>query len=139
MLAPGAWAQSKYKVIYKFAGHGGARPHGDVIFDAARNLYGRGAGGPDGHGVVFKLTPNAAVVGPKTCFTASRAGRMDARLLRGCSSTRPEISTARQIGVAFSSAAAASSSDWPRIQTEAGAKACFMPSRVRTDTSRAPA
>jgi hypothetical protein len=74
MLAPGARAQSKYKVIYKFAGHGGARPHGDVIFDAARNLYGTGAGGPDGHGVVFKLTPNAAVVDRKPALQLQGRG-----------------------------------------------------------------
>jgi uncharacterized repeat protein (TIGR03803 family) len=59
-LAPGAWAQSKYKTLYKFTGgKDGWAPEG-LIFDAARNLYGMThGGGASGNGVVFELTPNA--------------------------------------------------------------------------------
>ena len=66
-LAPGSWAQSKYKTLYKFKSVAdGYFPWADVIFDQAGNLYGTTNAGGDlkhcngaGCGVVFKLTPNA--------------------------------------------------------------------------------
>jgi uncharacterized repeat protein (TIGR03803 family) len=55
MLPAGAAAASKYKVLYKFTGGAdGGGPNGDLIFDAAGNLYGTTLGG-----AVFKLAPNA--------------------------------------------------------------------------------
>ena len=60
MLAPGAWAQSKYKTLYKFkGGTDGSEPIAGLIFDPAGNLYGTTqAGGVNDYGTVFKLTPN---------------------------------------------------------------------------------
>jgi uncharacterized repeat protein (TIGR03803 family) len=54
----GSWTES---VIHSFNGKDGSYPdHGGLIFDADGNLYGTAnAGGADGYGVVFKLTPNA--------------------------------------------------------------------------------
>src|SRR5271165_1096627 len=48
-------------VLYRFTGTDGAGPSGDLIFDQAGSLYGTtyvggGMGGPDGAGVVYKLT-----------------------------------------------------------------------------------
>jgi uncharacterized repeat protein (TIGR03803 family) len=63
-LAPGAWAQAKFKTLYKFkGGKGGEFPTG-IVFDRAGDLYGTtGSGGSvlctGGCGLVFKLTPNA--------------------------------------------------------------------------------
>jgi uncharacterized repeat protein (TIGR03803 family) len=63
VLAPGAWALSKYKTLYKFkSGTDGDSPWAGVIFDQAGNLYGTTLVGGDGiisYGTVFKLTPNA--------------------------------------------------------------------------------
>jgi uncharacterized repeat protein (TIGR03803 family) len=47
--------------LYRFTGTNGAGPSGDLVFDQAGNLYGTtyvggGMGGPDGAGVVYKLT-----------------------------------------------------------------------------------
>jgi len=58
-LAPGALAQSKYKMLYKFTGGAdGGSPMSNLIFDAAGNLYGTTVyGGTHGDGTVFKLTP----------------------------------------------------------------------------------
>ena len=40
MLVPGAWAASKYKVLYQFEGHSdGSGPDAGLIFDPAGNLY----------------------------------------------------------------------------------------------------
>ncbi len=70
VLAPGAWAASKYEVLYSFqGGSDGASPSGRLTFDAAGNLYGAtyfggideancGSGGL-GCGTAFKLTPGA--------------------------------------------------------------------------------
>jgi uncharacterized repeat protein (TIGR03803 family) len=59
-LAPAAGAASKYKVLYKFAHPAnGANPQGNLIFDAAGNLYGTTyIGGARNMGTVFKLAPN---------------------------------------------------------------------------------
>jgi uncharacterized repeat protein (TIGR03803 family) len=61
-LVPGAWAASKYKVLYSFkGGSDGIGPTG-LIFDPAGNLYGTtdvGGGGGctnEGCGIVFQLT-----------------------------------------------------------------------------------
>jgi len=63
MLAPSAWAQSKYKVLHQFSSdypqhYDGLAPYGGLIFDAAGNLYGTTASGGEREGTVFKLTPN---------------------------------------------------------------------------------
>jgi uncharacterized repeat protein (TIGR03803 family) len=61
VLTPGAWAQSKYKTLYKFSGgKDGKYPQAVLIFDQAGNLYGTTPeGGDQGLGTVFKLAPNA--------------------------------------------------------------------------------
>jgi uncharacterized repeat protein (TIGR03803 family) len=61
MLAPGAWAASTYKTLYKFTGDpDGDTPLAALIFDASGNLYSTTLGGGSGaKGTVFKLTPNA--------------------------------------------------------------------------------
>ena len=70
MLAPGAWAQSKYKTLYKFkGGKDGNQPRASLVLDAAGNLYGTTfAGGnqsllcpnPNSEcGTAFTLTPNS--------------------------------------------------------------------------------
>jgi uncharacterized repeat protein (TIGR03803 family) len=60
-LTPGAWAQSKYKTLYKFTGGtDGSGPQAGLIFDAAGNLYGTTEnGGANKAGTVFKLTPSS--------------------------------------------------------------------------------
>jgi uncharacterized repeat protein (TIGR03803 family) len=61
LLLPCAWAASKHKTLYKFTGGlDGNTPAGDLIFDAAGNLYGTTALGGNGYGVVFKLAPTAS-------------------------------------------------------------------------------
>ncbi len=61
VLAPGAWAQSKFKTLYKFTGGtDGSQPRAGLIFDQAGNMYGMTqGGGANGFGTVFKLTPNS--------------------------------------------------------------------------------
>jgi len=60
MLASGAWAQSKYKVLHRFTHHDGYGPYSALIVDAAGNLYGTTPnGGTSNWGVVFKLSPNS--------------------------------------------------------------------------------
>jgi len=62
ILAPGAWAAGKYKVLHEFTGgaDGGGPQDGLFIFDAAGNIYGTTAGGGTyGSGNVFTLTPNS--------------------------------------------------------------------------------
>jgi uncharacterized repeat protein (TIGR03803 family) len=59
MLAPGAWAASKYKILHKFTRADGGNPEAALIFDASGNLYSTTIGGGCcGNGTVFKLTPN---------------------------------------------------------------------------------
>jgi uncharacterized repeat protein (TIGR03803 family) len=58
VFAPGAWAASKYKTLYKFTGGAdGDVPVGGLIFDAAGDIYGIAASGGNGDGVVYELTP----------------------------------------------------------------------------------
>jgi uncharacterized repeat protein (TIGR03803 family) len=67
MLAPAAGAGSKYKVLYAFkGGNDGIDPQGNLVFDAAGNLYGtttEGGGTTNcngvnkGCGTVFQLLP----------------------------------------------------------------------------------
>jgi len=61
ILAPGAWAASRYKVLYKFTGGAdGSQPYAGLIFDTSGNLYGTtDQGGASGDGTVFKLTKNS--------------------------------------------------------------------------------
>jgi uncharacterized repeat protein (TIGR03803 family) len=61
VLSPGAWAQSKYKTLYKFTGGvDGEEPLASLAFDQAGNLYGTTwRGGALDQGTVFKLTRNA--------------------------------------------------------------------------------
>ncbi len=61
ILAPGASAAGKYKVIYEFAGGTDAgQPEGTPILDSAGNLYATAtAGGLYGSGAVFELTKNS--------------------------------------------------------------------------------
>jgi uncharacterized repeat protein (TIGR03803 family) len=60
ILAPGAFAASKYKSLHEFTGGtDGQTPTGGLIFDAAGNVYGTTlGGGSGGDGTVFELTPN---------------------------------------------------------------------------------
>ncbi len=61
ILAPGAWAAGKYKILYNFSGgtDGGA-PDAGLILDASGNLYGTTQiGGAYGDGTVFELTKNS--------------------------------------------------------------------------------
>jgi uncharacterized repeat protein (TIGR03803 family) len=60
VLAPGAWAQSKYKTLHKFkGGKDGIYPTGRLISDAAADIYGTTeSGGANGLGTVFELIPN---------------------------------------------------------------------------------
>ena len=59
VLAPAAWAQSKYKTLYKFkGGKDGVYPTGRLIFDQAGSFYGTTSnGGAHGLGTVFELVP----------------------------------------------------------------------------------
>jgi len=71
LWASGAWAVSKYRVLYSFqGGSDGADPSGGLTFDVAGNLYGATLAGGNqntlcntfsetGCGTVFKLTPGA--------------------------------------------------------------------------------
>ena len=68
-LAPAAWAQSKYKTLYKFkGGKDGSTPMSGLVLDTAGTLYGNTSQGGNGEcsrhysqgcGVIFKVTPNA--------------------------------------------------------------------------------
>jgi uncharacterized repeat protein (TIGR03803 family) len=70
ILAPAAWAGSKYKVLYNFkGGDDGIDPHGNLVFDAVGNLYGTTAQGGgtsachgqyQGCGIVFQLEPQSS-------------------------------------------------------------------------------
>ncbi len=61
LLAPGAWAQSKFKTLHTFkGGKDGHGAFGGLIFDAAGNLYGTTIyGGAYNAGTVFELTPTS--------------------------------------------------------------------------------
>ena len=59
MLAPGAWAASKYKTLHRFRGKDGRQLEAGVILDAAGNLYGTTYGGGPAYGIVFRLTPKS--------------------------------------------------------------------------------
>jgi len=61
-LTSGAWAQTKFKTLYRFKGaKDGASPVAGLIFDQAGNLYGTTyAGGAYNSGTVFKLTPRSS-------------------------------------------------------------------------------
>jgi uncharacterized repeat protein (TIGR03803 family) len=61
VLAPGAWAASKYKILYNFTGgNDGGTPFDGLALDTAGNLYGTTtAGGASGNGTVFELTKNS--------------------------------------------------------------------------------
>jgi len=67
ILAPGAWAQSRYKSLHAFHGKDGAAPSGTLTFDAAGNLYGTTYSGgkftsdcnTGSCGTAYELTPNA--------------------------------------------------------------------------------
>jgi uncharacterized repeat protein (TIGR03803 family) len=61
MLAPGAWAQSKYKTLYTFkGGTDGAYPTASLVLDQAGNLYGTtSGGGTHNAGTLFTLIPNS--------------------------------------------------------------------------------
>jgi uncharacterized repeat protein (TIGR03803 family) len=64
-LTSGAWAQSKFKTLYKFTGGQDGNENANlfstgVVFDAVGNLYGATAGGGShGNGVIFKLALSA--------------------------------------------------------------------------------
>ncbi len=68
ILAPGVWAQAKFKTLHKFKNDkDGGVPNRHLVFDAAGNIYGTTKSGGNveapycssGCGVVFKLTPKA--------------------------------------------------------------------------------
>jgi uncharacterized repeat protein (TIGR03803 family) len=58
---PGAWAQSKYKMLYKFKGGAdGNQPVAGLVFDTPGNLYGTTSlGGAHNAGTVFELKPTS--------------------------------------------------------------------------------
>jgi uncharacterized repeat protein (TIGR03803 family) len=70
VLAPAGWAGSKYKVLYSFkGGNDGIDPQGNLVFDAAGNLYGTTTEGGGtsacngrykGCGIVFQLLPRSS-------------------------------------------------------------------------------
>jgi hypothetical protein len=62
LLAPAAWAGSRYKVLHTFgSGQDGSVPSGPLLLDSRGYLYGVTRGGPGqyGYGVAFALTPQA--------------------------------------------------------------------------------
>lgn len=60
MLAVGALASAKYKVLYGFkGGSDGGGLFGSVTLDANGNLYGGTVGGGDGGGTIFELMPGS--------------------------------------------------------------------------------
>src|SRR5580704_18617621 len=73
-LAPGAWANPKYKVLYNFqGGKDGSGPMGGLILDAAGNLYGVTGGGgvgscSGGCGTVFELSRTKGRWAKKTLY-----------------------------------------------------------------------
>jgi uncharacterized repeat protein (TIGR03803 family) len=73
MLAPGAWAASKDKTLYKFTGApDGANPESRLTFDQAGNLYGTTEiGGTNNAGTVFESPPTRTEAGPRAGSTAS--------------------------------------------------------------------
>lgn len=60
-LSPNVSGTWTTQVIHDFNGSDGTDPYGELIFDAAGNLYGMAnRGGADGDGTVFELTPQAS-------------------------------------------------------------------------------
>jgi len=61
ILAPGAWAAGKYKVLHRFTGGSdGSGPGAGVVFDSTGNLYTTTRqDGAYGSGTVVELTPNS--------------------------------------------------------------------------------
>ena len=78
LLAPGASAADKYKILHRFTGRtDGGNPQESVILDTAGNLYGTTTqGGASGNGTVFKLTTTPTEPGRKACSIASPAAAM---------------------------------------------------------------
>ncbi len=71
--APGKWIET---TLYSFKNTDGREPHGDVVFDAAGNLYGTTrVGGGHNPGVVFQLTPSGGLWTEKVLHNF--AGRTD--------------------------------------------------------------
>jgi len=75
VLAPGAWAQSKYKTLHRFNGKDGLQPWFNLVLDSAGNLYGTAfLGGNTGCqqlgtcGTVFELTPNGGTWTEQTIY-----------------------------------------------------------------------
>ena len=57
-MTPGTNGKWIYKVLHRFTGKDGALPGASLILDAKGNIFGTTiAGGPDGYGVVFEITP----------------------------------------------------------------------------------
>ena len=137
MLAPGAVATSKYKVLYKFTGgaDGDQAWSASLIFDAAGNLYGTTMSGGKGCpvwercGVVFELTPNPDGSWTESCFTASTAGTEEPWYLT-LSSTQTVLSTAPRSSEESMEMAPCSS--YRPTPTAAGQRTCFIASQVVT-------
>ncbi len=93
--SPGSsgWTEN---VLHAFRGaHDGKYSYGDIILDAAGNLYGTAfQGGTQGYGVVFELSLNSQVAGRRKCSTASAMLHPPIRS-QAWSWTRPATSTAR--------------------------------------------
>jgi uncharacterized repeat protein (TIGR03803 family) len=73
----GGWRQTVLHAFHGFAD--GSQPFASLVFDAVGNLYGTtSAGGPQGGGTVFELTPNSGVAWKETvlyAFTGGTDGR----------------------------------------------------------------
>jgi uncharacterized repeat protein (TIGR03803 family) len=56
-FAPAAHAGRHYQILHSFSSSEGSAPTGDLIFDAAGNMYGTlGTGGAHSNGAIFKLS-----------------------------------------------------------------------------------
>jgi uncharacterized repeat protein (TIGR03803 family) len=67
----GGWTES---VLYSFAGgSSGQQPQGNLVFDAAGNLYGTAWGG-NGYGIVYKLAPARSGWKQRVLYTFSGGG-----------------------------------------------------------------
>jgi|SRR5580698_344559 hypothetical protein len=64
-FVPAAQAGRHYQILHSFSSSEGSAPTGDLIFDAAGNLYGTlGTGGANRNGAIFKLS----AAGISRCF-----------------------------------------------------------------------